>query len=340
MRGWSLAFWSGIRNWLASFELGLSNQKPNMNMPIAADAETQDSLLAVCLYAAFADGDKSEVEREEIRRLAGEIGSENVSSLSRQILMRKLSLESVVAGLRTSQDRLLAYELALGVCEADGLVSADEKEFLASLRGHLGLGDAEAGAVEQSVASVALVPVEASIPEAPARDNGGMILKYAILNGALELLPETLATMAIVPMQMKMVFRIAKSHGMEVGTSHIKEFLATAGLGLGSQMVEGFARKLMRGVGKKIGGKMVGRAADQITGSAFSFASTYAIGHVAEKHFAGGRQIDSAGLKSLFVPLQEQARELHTKYLPQIQEKARALDPASILSMVRGSTPV
>lgn len=311
-----------------------------MNMPITTDVETQDALLAICLFAAFADGDKSSDEREEIRRLAGEIGSENLSHLSRQILMRKLSLESVIAGLRGPQDRLLAYELALGVCEAGGSVSADEKEFLTALRGHLRLGQEEAGAVEDSVASVALVPVDANAPAAPVTDNGGMILNYAILNGALELLPETLATMAIVPLQMKMVFRIAKSHGVELGASNIKEFLATAGLGLGSQMVEGFARKLMRGMGKKIGGKLAGRAADQITGSAFSFASTYAIGQVAEKYYSAGRRIDPASLKSLFVPLQEQAKELHGKYLPEIQARAKTLDPAAILSMVRGSTPV
>ncbi|MFZ4681944.1 MAG: YcjF family protein [Terrimicrobiaceae bacterium] len=311
-----------------------------MNIPISTEVERQDALLAICLFAAFADGDKSGEEREHIHRLAGEIGSENLSDLSRQILMRKLALESVVSALRDRQDRMLAYELALGVCEAGGAVSAEEKEFLTSLRGHLQLGRDEAGAVEDSVASVALAPVEVGTPAAPVSDNGGMILNYSILNGALELLPETLATMAIVPLQMKMVFRIAKSHGVEPGASNIKEFLATAGLGLGSQMVEGFARKLMRGVGKSIGGKMAGRAADQITGSAFSFASTYAIGHVAEKYYSGGSRIDSASLKSLFVPLRDQAKELHAKYLPEIQARAKTLDPAAILSIVKGSTPV
>jgi len=311
-----------------------------MNIPETPSSGSQDSLLSICLFAAFADGEKSGEEREEIRRFAEEIGSENVAALSRQILMGKLSIAAAVAGLETQQDRLLAYEMALGICEAGGSVSDEEKEFLATLRGHLRLGADESQKVEEEVSSVALVPVTTAAPEASAPENGSMILKYAILNGALELLPETLATMAIVPMQMKMVFRIAKSHGVEVGTSNVKEFLATAGLGLGSQMVEGFARKLMRGVGKKIGGKLAGRAADQVTGSAFSFAATYAIGHVAEKYYSGGRRLDPASLKSLFVPLQEQAKELHTKYLPEIQARAKTLDPGAILSIVRGSSPV
>ena len=167
-----------------------------------------------------------------------------------------------------------------------------------------------------------------------------MILKYAILMGALELLPQTLATVVIIPMQMKMVYRIGKSHGVELDRTNIKDFLATAGIGLGSQMVEGFARKLMGRFGRKLGGKTIGGAADQLTGSAMSFASTYAIGHMAQSYYAGGRKLTAPDLKKLIGPLQSQARELHTRYLPEIQERAKTLDPASILSMVRGSTPI
>jgi uncharacterized protein (DUF697 family)/tellurite resistance protein len=311
-----------------------------MIIPTSPTPGSQDALLAICLFAAFADGEKSAAEREEIRRLAEEIGSPNLAALSRQILMQKLSLDSVVAGLASQQDRLLAYEMALGICEAGGSVSAEEQEFLSSLRSHLGLGAGESRAMEEEVASVALVPIPETTEPSPTPGNDGMILKYAILNGALELLPESLATMAIVPLQMKMVFRIGKSHGVELGTSNIKEFLATAGLGLGSQMVEGFARKLMRGVGKKLGGKLAGKAADQITGSAFSFATTYAIGHVAEKYYSSGNRLDSAGLKSLFTALQGQAKDMHKKYLPEIQARASTLDRSAILSMVGGSAPV
>ncbi len=37
-----------------------------------------------------------------------------------------------------------------------------------------------------------------------------MVSNYAILNGALELLPESLATLAIAPLQMKMVIASAR----------------------------------------------------------------------------------------------------------------------------------
>ena len=37
-------------------------------------AEEQRALLAVALLAAFADGDKSDVEREEVKRIAATLG--------------------------------------------------------------------------------------------------------------------------------------------------------------------------------------------------------------------------------------------------------------------------
>lgn len=301
---------------------------------------THDSLLAICLYAAFSNGEQSDEERREISRYAEEMDADNLAALSRRILMGKLTIEQACEGLGASQDRMLAYEMARVICETGGSISKEEDEFLTELRKRLGLAQDESIAVDQKVDSVALAPLAPAQPEAAASDNSSMILKYAILNGALELLPQTLATVVIIPMQMKMVYRIGKSHGVELDRSNIKEFLATAGIGLGSQMVEGFARKLVGRFGRKVGGKTVGSVADQLTGSAMSFASTYAIGHMAQTYYAGGRTLSAPDLKNLVGPLQTQARELHTRYLPEIQQRAKTLDTAAILSMVRGGTPV
>jgi uncharacterized protein (DUF697 family)/tellurite resistance protein len=310
-----------------------------MNIPSTEDTSTE-SLLAVCLFAAFADGEKSDAEREQIRQMAEELGSEDVAAVSRQILMGKLSLDAACGALVSDEQRMLAYEMARAVCEAGGSISGDEQAFLTQLRTKLALGTAELKAIDEEVDSLALAPVDsgAAVPAAP--DNSGMILKYAILNGALELLPDTLATMAIIPMQMKMVYRIGKSHGVELDRSNIKDFLATAGVGLGSQVVEGFARKLMAGFGKKLAGSMAGRAAGQITGSAFSFGSTYAIGHIAERYYSGGRTLGTAEIKNLFTTLGAQGKELHARYLPEIQQRASTLNPSEILSMVRGKAAV
>ncbi|MCU0752837.1 MAG: hypothetical protein MUF86_01885 [Akkermansiaceae bacterium] len=309
-------------------------------MQLADNPIHNDSLLAICLFAAFADGDKSEDERGHIESLARELGGGDVSSVSRRILMGRLSMDAAVAALETRDARMLAYEMARAVCEAGGSISADEQAFLSDLRNKLALGTADAKTLDDEVDALALAPVESAGPAAAASDSSGMILRYSILNGALELLPETLATMAILPLQMKMVWRIGKAHGFELDRSSIKEFLATAGIGFGSQVIEGFARKLVGGFGRKLGGKLAGRIANEATGSAFSFASTYAIGHLAVKYYAGGRKLGGAEMKALYAPLSQQAGELHAKYLPDIQQRAKSLDPAAILDLVRGKAAV
>ena len=127
-----------------------------------------------------------------------------------------------------------------------------------------------------------------------------MILNYSILNGALELLPQSLASMAIIPLQMKMVYRIGKAHGFELDRGHIKDLLATLGVGLTSQYVEQIGRKLLGGLLGKIGGGLLGGLGSATTGAAFSFATTYALGQVAKRYYAGGRTIDAAGLQQAF----------------------------------------
>jgi uncharacterized protein (DUF697 family) len=306
-----------------------------MNIP-SANSSDSDSLIAICLFAAFSDGDQSDSERNEIARIADELESENIAELSRKILMGKLSIESAAEGLQSAQIRLLAYEMARGICEAGGSITAPEQEFLTRLRTALSLSPEDSKAVDTEVDTLSLASFVPGEAEQNGVDTQSMILKYSILNGALELLPETFATMAIIPMQMKMVYRIGKIHGVEQDRSLIKEFLATAGLGFGSQVVEGFARKLIGGVGKKLGGKTAGKIANQATGSAFSFATTYAIGHLAEKYHSSGKRLTGPEMKSLFISLSEQARSLHTQHLPAIQERAKTLNPSSILALVRG----
>jgi uncharacterized protein (DUF697 family) len=161
-----------------------------------------------------------------------------------------------------------------------------------------------------------------------------MILNYSILNGALELLPQSIASMAIIPLQMKMVYRIGKAHGFELDKGHIKDFLATLGVGLTSQYVEQFGRRLVGGLLGKVAGGIGRSAGSMITGSAFSFATTYALGHVAKRYYAGGRSLSGDGLKQAFSGMLGEAKQLQTKYLPDIQQRARTIDVSQIMKEV------
>lgn len=287
--------------------------------------ESTEALLVVCLLASFADGAKSSPEHEEIRRMAAEFEIDDAGALIRRVLRGHESLESATSRLGSARERLLAYEMALAVCEADRPPGSEESTFLKSLRDHLGLDSEQIHIAEAEVNPLVLAPVETPASAQSASGNGGLILKYAILTGALELLPETLATMSILPVQMKMVYRIGDSHGARWNRSRIQEFLAVAGIGMGSQMLEGFARKMLGGWGRKLAGKPAGKIASQTTGSILTFATTYAIGHLADHYHRQGGRLNQATARELLASLKEKARELHASHWPEIQAKAASL---------------
>ena len=71
------------------------------------------------------------------------------------------------------------------------------------------------------------------------------------------------------------------------------------------------------------------------TGAAFSFATTYALGQVAKRYYAGGRTIDTAALQQAFSDMLGQAKQLQGKYTAQIAEQARSLDLSKVMSAIR-----
>ncbi len=293
--------------------------------------------------AAFADGLKDERERAAVKRVAEALGPEagvDLPALYTQVLVSKPDLAQVAAALKSSDMRQLAYEMALGVCEADGSQGPAESEFLARLaaalelpesvtdsvhRGAAGLSGAAAAAEAQAPVSGAVLG-KASMSDA-ATDQ--VILKAAITNAALELLPESIASMAIIPLQLRLVYRIGRSYGYEMDTSNAKDFLATAGVGLTGQYLEQFGRKLLGGL---LGG--IGR---QAASSAMSFATTYAIGRVAQRYYAAGRTIDAATLKQTFVAMLEEAKGLAPRYQGQIEQLSGTIDTRSLASLIKSA---
>ena len=242
------------------------------------------------------------------------------------------------------------------MCDVDGRQTAAERDFLATLKTVLQLDAQQTAAFDQEadalvdVAEMAIPPAPlataaaapSAVPAAPVpgtsdADIDKSILNSALLNGALELLPQSWASMAIIPLQVKMVYGIGKAHGVELDQGHIKEFIAAAGVGLTSQYLEQFGRKLLGGLLGKAAGKTLGRMGGAATGMAFSFATTYALGQVARRYYAGGRVMSTAMLRETFQNLLGPAKQLQTQYLPQIQQKAATLDAGQILAMVRGA---
>jgi hypothetical protein len=66
-----------------------------------------------------------------------------------------------------------------------------------------------------------------------------------------------------------------------------------------------------------------------------SFATTYALGHVAKRYYAGGRQLSAQMLKDTFERVMHEGRSLQRKYLPAMREKAQGLDAGKVLALLR-----
>ncbi|WP_273430420.1 YcjF family protein [Chitinibacter tainanensis] len=338
-------------------------------------ATEQQAILAITLLAAFCDGDKDHRERDAIKGIAANLGSQGVDlpRLYQDVLLARYTISDAVVALPAGPLRQLAYEMAVCVVDADGRQTAAEADFLLQLREALqlkheasqieaeanawfGYDDAPAAAPAAAMgagmgaATVAatLNPAVGSspaarpdpaglivLPEAAAQQLDQSVLRFAIVCGALELLPQSWATMAIVPLQLKLVHSVGNAYGVELDQGHVREFLAAAGVGLTSQYVEQFGRKLLGGLLGKYVGKTAGKIGGAATGVAMSFATTYALGQLAKRYYAGGRQMQMAVLKDTFNQLLGPAKQLQAQYLPQIQQQARQLDAATVMKLVK-----
>jgi uncharacterized protein (DUF697 family)/tellurite resistance protein len=310
----------------------------------------QKALLTIVLMAAAADGRDDVTERAEIMRIAASLSkdsAQNVTAIHQDVSQKRVTLADAVVGLTTPDARRMAYELAVGVCNADGAENEAERAFLSSLKTALGFDAAAAASATTFSANanaLALAPLATVSSAEPATRTTQMsgdelnrvILHYAILNGALELLPDSLATLAIVPLQMKMVYRIGRSYGVELDRGHIKEFVATAGVGLASQFVEQIGVKLVGSLfgGGLIGG-LLGGLAGQSVSSGFSFATTYALGQLAVKYYAGGRTLSTQMLQDTYQQLLGEAKTLQGQHLTEIQERARNINLSQLLQDIQ-----
>ena len=312
------------------------------------DTAEQQAVMTIALLAAFADGRNEDRERAELRRVGEALGpSLNMAALVQDVLLKRTSVEAAAGAVKSPELCRLAYELAVGVCDADGLRNEAETRFLAELGQRLGLDqptivgtavDAdELATMPLPAAGAAAGPVMAAVSSTSGAELEKVILQASILNGALELLPQSIATMAIIPLQMKLVYKIGRVHGYEVDKSQIRDLLATLGVGLTGQYLEQIGRKLLGGLFGKVAGGLAGSLASGATGAMFSFATTYAIGQVARRYYAGGRVMSAELIQRTFTDMLAQGKALQTEYWPQIQQQARTLDAARIVQMVRGS---
>jgi uncharacterized protein (DUF697 family)/tellurite resistance protein len=328
------------------------------------DRESQ-AIVTIALIAALADGQRQPEEERELERIATAIGGGDYGALARRVLAGQVSLGDVAGTLGTVEARRTAFETAVLVCHADGAANQNERAFLAELRSTLRLSESDLGEVYAGAVGLATAPASgprldfgrspsgggdpwpAPSPSGPRPSQAGMpaisadmelddlILKQAMLAGALELLPQGLATLAVVPLQTRMVYQIGADFGQKLDAAQIADLAGATGIGAAAQVLEGTARKLLGGLAKGVLGRTAGAVAGTATGVALTFATTYALGHAAKEYYARGRSLSRSDLRALFSRLREEADTIFPRVEAQIREQAARLNLGELLERLR-----
>jgi uncharacterized membrane protein YebE (DUF533 family) len=299
-------------------------------------------IVAIATQAATADGHSGAAEQATIDAFLERVGSTDVSLLSRQVAAGNLRLADLATNLSDDEARRLAYETALAVCNADGLANLAEQTFLDQLREALGLAKASVEKVTATASALAGASITSAADPSTDRASGGpleydeLILQQARLTGALELLPDRLANIAVLPLQLRMVYQIGQGHGQKLDANQVKDLAATLGLGVAAQALEGVVIKALGGVAGGLLGGLLGGATRVAGGAAMTFASTYALGHVANQYYAQGRRLSTQDLKALFARFQEDAKTIYPKVQEEIRAQSQTLNLQGVFKALQG----
>jgi uncharacterized protein (DUF697 family)/tellurite resistance protein len=302
--------------------------------------QEQAAIVSIALMAAAADGSQSAQEQAQLRAVAARGASVDLDAISRQVAAG-LNLADVAARLSSDAARHRAYEAALVVCNADGPANPAEEKFLSELQSALGLAPSALQPLEQGTRALAAAATSAPPTVATSERLPGdstlddVILKQAMLTGALEILPDNLASLAILPLQLRLVYLVGQQYGQQLDGNQVKDLAGTLGIGAAAQLVEGVVRKVLGGLTSGVLGGLLGGATGLAAGAAVSFASTYALGHVAKQYYAQGRRLSREDLRTLFVRFQGEAKDLLPKVQGQIQGLAGSLNLQDVVEQLR-----
>lgn len=293
-------------------------------------------LIAIAMMAARADGRTDSTEQQAVDAVVERLGNPDVTRLALQVAGGKLRVADLASHLSDDDARRVAYEGALAICNSDGVVNASEAAFLEELRTALGLSAAsvaEAGRTAGALVGTPLAELHTGTPPAGPLDD--LILQQAILTGALEILPDSLATIAVLPLQLRLVYQIGQRQGQKLDVNQVKDLAATLGLGVAAQGMESVVLKIAGRLAGGLLGGLVGSAARVATGAVITFAATYALGHVADQYYQQGRSLSAGDLRALFERFQQDAKTIYPKVEAQIRAQSSTLNLQSLLQGLR-----
>lgn len=316
--------------------------------------QDREPVVTLCLLAALVDGERSPEETAQFERIVARLGGTMPAPGTATIVE--------AAGRLSSADaRRMAYEMAVSVVYADGDANPRERQFLTELRAALELPAEEVNGLDQDALSLAEAPLALAAPEpetgrqvpkslyasqggfptaSPDAALDSLIRKQALLAGALELLPQNIASLVVIPVQMRLVYRIGADYGQRPDAAQVRDLLGAMGIGAAAQVLDGMTRRILgklgRGLfGSALGGVM-GGTAGTAAGAGLAFVTTYALGHTARQYYHQGRQLSREDLAALFRRFRKEAEAILPAAQEQIHQQSQHMDFQKLLAAIRG----
>lgn len=232
-------------------------------------------------------------------------------------LDERINFDQVLAEITSPAAREQLWQSAYSMIHADGSATTVEQELVDKIRTTFQINDAKVSTTKRLLdeAKDTLLPSNIEAIEDPARRQKEIdqdVLKYSVLSAVLGAFPVpgvAIATdLAIVALQVKLVRDIGQYWGHKVDPKAAKTLLGGLGIGTGARIAVSNLAKLV-----------------PLWGSAFgatsAFATTWALGKIANRYFESDEKADLAQLRSEMKSMEKQGKEAYAQQKEEIAHK-------------------
>jgi uncharacterized protein (DUF697 family) len=285
--------------------------------PVLAENQALASL-RVLVCVAKADGELAPEERMSLENAF--TGLQMPAGVTpKSLLDEKIDLDAQLRLFTSPESRESIYQSALGMIHVNGACTPEEQKRLDHIRTTLQISDEKASLARRILDEAKDTVLPSSIQQVndPARrrtEVNSDTLKYSVISGALGAFPIpglAIATdLAVVGVQLKMVRDIGQRWGHKVDKDATVSLLGGLGLGTGARIAVSNLAKLVPAWGS-------------VVGASTSFASTWALGKIADKYFESGMKADLASLKSDFKAAQAEGRLTYDSHKGLVESKSK-----------------
>lgn len=280
-----------------------------------------ESVASLKLLVAMAQADGT-LQAEEKEAISGALANVKIAGLSSAdaLFAEKINVDAEIAKLSSDDARNSTYQAVYSLAYADGTCTKEEQALLDTLKTKLKIAEEKSsmlGRIFSEAKDTMLVGTIDAIND-PAKRNAEIkedVLKYSVLSGILGANPLPLVSiatdLAVVGIQTKMFLDIGQYYGHRLDKETAKSFLAGVGLGTGARIAVTNLCKFIPGFGS-------------VVGAAAAFASTYALGKVAQRYYDSGMKMDLGLLKKEFKEAEKEGKSAYEANKKDIDAQAKA----------------